>query len=164
MIEIKIYTEEDREELIDLVLSCQNDGTRPFVSVEDQPELLHIKDKYINTGGNFWVAKENSQVVGCIGLMNCGNGIAVMKKFFTDEAYRSAPHHLGRRLYSRLLDFAREHHIKMLLLDTPKNTHRAHKFYEAAGFRLMEEQELPVTFDHPYTESDFFYLRIGESI
>lgn len=163
MIEIKTYTEEDREEVINLVLHCQNDGSRPFVSVEDQPELLHIKEKYINAGGNFWVAKENGRVAGCVGLMNCGDGIAVMKKFFTYEAYRSTPHHLGRRLYSVLLDFAEEHHIKMLLLDTPKNTYRAHKFYEAAGFHLIEEHELPVAFDHPYSDSDFFCLRIGKN-
>ena len=34
---IQTYVEADREEVISLVLHCQNDGTRPFVSVDNQP-------------------------------------------------------------------------------------------------------------------------------
>lgn len=162
MIEIKQYMEEDRDEVIELVLHCQNDGTRPIVTVDDQPELLHIKEDYMASGGNFWVAKENGRLVGSIGLMNCGDGIAVLKKFFTYEPYRSSPHHLGSRLYGKLLEFAKERGFKLLLLDTPKNTDRAHKFYEAAGFKQIEEQKLPVMFDHPYSDSDFFCLHIDE--
>ena len=41
--EIGVYRERDREAVIELVLHCQNDGTRPPVSVQDQPELLWIE-------------------------------------------------------------------------------------------------------------------------
>ena len=64
MIEIRTYSDEDREEVIRLVLHCQNDGTRPFVSVDDQPELLHIQEKYMDSGGNFWVAKDDGKNSG----------------------------------------------------------------------------------------------------
>lgn len=53
MIEIKEYIQSDRDEIIALVLHCQNDGTRPLVGVDDQLELLCIKEKYIDGGGNF---------------------------------------------------------------------------------------------------------------
>ena len=53
MIEIRTYSDEDREEVIRLVLHCQNDGTRPSVSVDDQPELRRIPEKYMDGGGNF---------------------------------------------------------------------------------------------------------------
>lgn len=40
MIKIDLYgdkdRDKDREEVIELVLYCQNDGTRPIVGVEDQ--------------------------------------------------------------------------------------------------------------------------------
>ena len=158
MIEINIYTESDREEVIALVLRCQNDGTRPHVSAEDQPELLRIKEAYMDGGGSFWVAKENEKVVGCIGLMKFDGGIAVLKKFFVSEPYRSAPHHLGRQLYAVLLDFAKAHGVSALILDMPKNTERAHEFYEKAGFQKVEEERLPVRYDHPYDDSDFYRL------
>lgn len=158
MIEIQTYGDADREEIIELVLHCQNDGTRPLVSVDNQPELLHIKEKYQDSGGNFWVAKEQGKVAGCIGLMMCSDGVAILKKFFVYEPYRGEPHHLGGKLYKTLLKFAEEKKVKRLILDTPKNTDRAHKFYEKAGFQKIVREELPVSYDYPYEDSDFFSM------
>jgi len=160
MIEIKNYTEPDTKEIITLVLHCQNDGTRPPVTIENQPELLCIREKYIDGGGNFWVAKENGKVAGSIGLMNAGNGFGILKKFFVYEPYRGTPHHLGLQLYNVLLDFAQSHNFKKLILDTPKNSDRAHKFYVKAGFIQIEKEDLPITFDYPYADSDFFILEL----
>ena len=158
MIEIRTFTENDTNEIIQLVLHCQNDGTRPMVTVEDQPELLHIKETYLDGGGNFWVAVKQERVVGSIGLMDCGGGLGLIKKFFVYEEYRGEPVHLGRRLYDVLVEFARQRHIKSLLLDTPKNTGRAHRFYEKAGFQKIGEDQLPLVYDHPYEDSDFYIL------
>lgn len=160
-IEIKEYAEDDREEIIELVLYCQNDGSRPLVGVEDQPELLCIRAAYFASGGCFWVAKVEGRVVGCIGLMNLGGGLGVLKKFFVREAYRGKPNYLGRRLYGELLRFAREHQFMELILDTPKNTERAHRFYDKAGFVKIDEGELPVQYDHPYEDCDFFRLSLA---
>lgn len=160
MIEIGTYSACDKDEIIALVLHCQNDGTRPLVSVEDQPELLRIEEEYINTGGNFWVAKENGRVTGTIGLMNKGNGLCILKKFFVYEPYRGKPHNLGRLLYTAFLDYAKAHAFSKIILDTPKNTDRAHLFYEKSGFKRIEKEELPVEYDYPYDDSHFFYLDI----
>ena len=45
---LSIIPFEDRytQDVIDLVLHFQNDGTRPPVSVDDQPDLLHITESY----------------------------------------------------------------------------------------------------------------------
>lgn len=160
MIGIKKYSPADKDEIIALVLHCQNDGTRPLVTVDNQPELLSIKEKYIDNGGNFWVAKEYEKVVGSIGLMNYGNGLGILKKFFVYEAYRGIPHYLGRQLFSVFMDFAQKHHFKKIILDTPKNTDRAHKFYKKAGFKKIEKEELPITYDCPYDDCDFFCLEL----
>lgn len=160
MLEINRYIQSDKDEIISLVLHCQNDGTRPLVSVEDQKELLCIKEKYIDGGGDFWVAKDNGKVVGTIGLMNAGNGLAILKKFFVYEPYRGNPHYLGSRLYTLFLEFARKHGFKKIILDTPKNTDRAHKFYEKSGFKKIEKEDLPIIYDYPYDDSDFFCLEL----
>lgn len=158
MIEIGTYSTCDKESVIVLVLHCQNDGTRPLVGVEDQSDLLHIEEEYIYKGGNFWVAKENGKVAGTIGLMNKGNGLCILKKFFVYEPYRGKPHNLGQQLYGVFLEFAKLHGFSRIILDTPKNTDRAHLFYEKAGFRRIEKEELPVEYDYPYDDSHFFYL------
>ena len=160
MIEIKEYIDAYRDDVIALVLHCQNDGTRPLVGVEDQPELLDIKKSFFQNGGYFWIATDDGKLAGTIGLMNYGGGIGILKKFFVYEPYQSDPHHLGRRLYGQFMKFACANHFQTLVLDTPKNTDRAHKFYEKAGFRKITKGELPVKFDYPYDDCDFFLLSL----
>lgn len=53
MITISQFENRYTQDVIDIVLHFQNDGTRPIVSVDDQPDLLNIVDEYINKGGNF---------------------------------------------------------------------------------------------------------------
>lgn len=43
----------------------------------------------------------------------------------------------------------------------PKNTDRAHLFYEKAGFKKIEKEELPIEYDYPYDDSDFFCLTLN---
>lgn len=161
-IEICNFSPEYTDDVINLVLHFQNDGTRPHVTVEDQPDLLTIVDSYMNPGGNFWIAREkcSGTLVGSIGLMPYSDEIAVLKKFFVYESYQGAPYNTGQRLYRQLLEFAMKRNFKTILLDTPRNTTRAHKFYEKAGFRLIEEENLPLKFSHPYSDCDFFILKL----
>lgn len=160
MSEIRTFQMEDMAQVIALVLHCQNDGSRPLVSVMDQPELLCIQEKYMDGGGNFWVAVAQERIVGSIGLMNGGDGIGILKKFFVYEPFRGKPCHLGRQLYEVFLEFVMTHGFKQIILDTPKNTERAHKFYEKAGFEKIGAEELPISYDFPYKDSDFFRLML----
>lgn len=160
MITISQFENRYTQDVIDIVLHFQNDGTRPIVSVDDQPDLLNIVDEYINKGGNFWIAKNDEILIGTIGIMPYSNEIAVLKKFFVYEDYQGAPNHVGRKLYDVLLSFALEKGYKTILLDTLHNTERAHKFYHKVGFRQIKETELPIKFSHPYKDCDFFLLEL----
>ena len=130
------------------------------MTVNDQPDSLNIKENYIDAGGNFWIATDNDRLIGSIGIMPYGKKIAVLKKFFVYEDYQGKPFHLGQKLYASLLSFAREKGFTTILLDTPHNTVRAHKFYEKAGFKKVDENELPIKFSHPYKDCDFFLLNL----
>lgn len=163
MITIAPFEDKYTQDVIDLVLHFQNDGTRPLVTVNDQPDLLNIKSEYFNKGGYFWIAKDDEKLAGSIGIMPCTSDIAVLKKFFVYENYQSTPHHLGRQLYANFLSFAKEKNFKTILLDTPYNSTRAHKFYEKAGFIKKNENELPIQFSHPYKDCDFFLLDLKEN-
>lgn len=160
MITINQFEEKYTQDVINIVLHFQNDGTRPLVSVNDQPDLLNITHEYIDKGGKFWIATDDGKLIGTIGFMPYGTETAVLKKFFVYENYQGAPYHIGRKLYGRLLDFAKKSGYKTILLDTPRNTERAHKFYEKAGFVKVSEEELPVRFSHPYRDCDFFLLKL----
>lgn len=160
MITISQFEDRYTQDVIDLVLHFQNDGTRPIVSVDDQPDLLNIVDEYIDKGGNFWIARDDEKLIGSIGIMPYNSEIAVLKKFFVYEQYQGEPYHIGRTLYNELLAFAKRRAFKTILLDTPRNTKRAHKFYEKAGFKKVNEEEMPIRFSHPYQDCDFFLLEL----
>lgn len=160
MIIIKEFEADDRDEVIGLALYFQNDGSRPQVTIEDQPDMLHIRKNYFDNGGGFWVAKDDGKVVGTIGLMRYTNEIAVLKKFFVYEKYQGNPEHLGQKLYKVLIDFAKQQNLKTIILDTPRNTTRAHRFYEMAGFKKISKKELPIKYHYPIAECDFFMLRL----
>ena len=55
MISIVQFEERYTQDIVDLVLHFQNDGTRPIVTAEDQPDMLNIREEYIQHGGNFWI-------------------------------------------------------------------------------------------------------------
>lgn len=163
MITIKPFEDKDTQDVIRLALHFQNDGTRPPISVDDQPDLKNITGEYIEKGGNFWIAWDGDTLAGSIGLMPYGTAprdarFAILKKFFVYEAYQGEPYHTGRALYRELLEFAKEKGIKTILLDTPRNTERAHRFYEKAGFQRIAGEALPISFSRPYQECDFFRL------
>lgn len=162
MISIMQFEDRYTQDVIDLVLHFQNDGTRLPVTVDDQPDLRTITDSYIRAGGDFWIATEDGRLIGSIGIMPCGSEIAILKKFFVYEKYQGEPVHLGQKLYARLLQFAKEKGFKTILLDTPANAVRAHRFYEKAGFQKVEENELPISFSHPYQDCDFFLLNLED--
>ena len=160
MITVERFREPDTDDIIELVLHFQNDGSRPTVTVDDQRDLLDIEKEYFQTGGYFWVAKDEARIIGSLGLLPYNNRIAILKKFFVYEAYQGDPHHIGRKLYSMLLTYAKDKNVQTILLDTPYNTHRAHDFYYKAGFSKVLEDELPIKFDHPYKACDFFMLNL----
>lgn len=160
MITISQFEDTYTQDVINIVLHFQNDGTRPPVSVDDQPDLLNIVGEYIDKGGNFWIAKDGEKLIGSIGIMPYSPESAVLKKFFVYEPYQGEPYHIGRRLYHTLLAFAKERAFKTILLDTPRNTKRAHQFYEKAGFQRINEEDMPIRFSHPYRDCDFFLLEL----
>lgn len=158
MITISQFEDKYTQDVIDLVLHFQNDGTRPAVTLAQQPDLLNIVGEYIDKGGNFWIARDNETLIGSIGIMPYNTEIAILKKFFVYENYQGAPYHIGRTLYNELLDFVKKKGYKTILLDTPQNTKRAHAFYEKAGFQKIDEEDMPIRYHHPYKDCDFFFL------
>lgn len=160
--EIIVFDNKYTQEIIDLVLSCQNDGTRPIVGVESQPDLLNIESEYIDKGGNFWIALENDKVIGTIAFCPYSDKIGVLKKFFVNEKYRGYPNYLGQKLYATLFEYVKSNNFNTIILDTPNNTQRAHKFYKKAGFKQIPYENLPIKYSCPYDINmcDFFMLEL----
>ena len=58
------YREEFEQQVIDLILHIQNEEAKINLPLQQQPDLLDIRDSYISRGGEFLVAIENGVVIG----------------------------------------------------------------------------------------------------
>lgn len=153
---IEAYSGKYNDQIISLILGIQNEEAKINLSLDEQPDLKNIENSYKNAGGEFWIALEDSKVIGTIGLMVKEDNCAVLKKFFVDSNYRSKK--VGLKLYMELLQFAQRAGIKHIILDTPSVAHTSHKFYERAGFYRILKSELPISYTYPDRDSVLYQL------
>jgi N-acetylglutamate synthase-like GNAT family acetyltransferase len=151
------YRPEFTDGVIDLILTIQNVEAGLDISLEQQPDLLSIESNYLQAGGGFWVAvDESGDVIGSVGLQRETEAVAVLKKFFVKDGYRGAGVAAG--LFDRLLAFADQKGVKTIILDTPSLASRSHAFYRKKGFRQIDKSEAPITYDYPDRNSLLFRL------
>ena len=128
---VELYSEKYHEEAVTLILDIQNNEAKIGLSLEEQPDLLHIDASYREKGGAFWLALEKGEMIGTLGLMRKEQQCAVMKKLFVKKEFRSQK--VGAALYKELLAFAKETGIRHILLDTPSVAHASHRFLKKPG-------------------------------
>lgn len=147
-------------QLVDLINYCQNLEAHLNIKMAEQDDIFNIEAYYQQSGGDFWLALDDDQVVGSIALLPIDSETAVLKKFFTYPKYRGDPVRLGRQLYQELLSFAKTHHFKRLVLDTPEGEHRSHTFYERQGFHQITAAQLGVSYPYPDRQSRLYELKL----
>lgn len=150
------YDDRYREQVQRLVLGIQNGEAKIGLSLEEQPDLQDIRAFYLAAGGNFWIALEQGEVAGTIGLMPLDEGWCALKKFFVRAESRSRK--VGLALYERLLAYAQEQGVRHIVLDTPSVARRSHAFYERAGFVRIDPSQLPVRYVYPDRDSLLYRL------
>lgn len=101
----------------------------------------------------------DGEVIGTIALMMKQNKCAVMKKFFVKKEFRSQK--IGLALYNMLIEYTKEKYIEHIILDTPSVAAASHRFYEKAGFKRIESQELPVPYGFPDSENVVSVIAVG---
>lgn len=158
MVQIEKYSGKYDDEIRALILDIQNNEAKINLSLEEQPDLLDIRQSYQANGGEFWIALSEGHVVGTIALMKKERDCAILKKFFVKKEYRAQK--VGLALYQELLHFAKASHVQYLILDTPSVAHASHRFYEKSGFRRISAEELPVPYTYPDRDSLLYLLKL----
>ena len=118
--EIKTYSEEYKE------------AVRNFFS-----EIGLESEAVDNLPENFWVAMaKDNKVVGTVGISDCENRIAQLKRMYVEEELRGKG--LGKRLMSAVIDFAKQNgYEKMFLITSPENI-KAQEFYTKNGWEKVD--------------------------
>lgn len=147
------------DEIRTLILDIQNNEAKIGLSLQEQPDLLDIRRSYQQDGGQFWIALDDEQVIGTIGLMIKERHCAALKKFFVKKEFRSRK--VGLALYENLLEYAGKQDVRHIILDTPSVARVSHRFYEKAGFRKIVPDELPVAYSYPDRDSFLYMLDLN---
>lgn len=154
---IKPYETTFQSEVIELILSIQQQEFGVAITAEDQPDLYEIEKVYQTGRGNFWVAQHNGQVVGTISLVDIGDGMVALKKMFVNKDFRGEPYRVGQELLNVALQWAKKHEVTSIYLGTTPQFKAAHRFYEKNGFVQIPETILPASF--PIVAVDKLFYR-----
>jgi DNA-binding MarR family transcriptional regulator/N-acetylglutamate synthase-like GNAT family acetyltransferase len=150
------YTSIYRQEIIDMILKIQQDEYKLPISIKDQPDLEDI-DIFYRKKGEFWVAVNETGVIGTIGIIDIGNGNAVLRKMFVKKEYRGKDKGISVKLLTQLLKWAAQNNFYRIFLGTTPQFLAAHRFYKKNHFVEISKDELPNNF--PMMEVDRKFYR-----
>ena len=149
------------QQIIDIILPIQQIEFNVPITLEAQPDLLDIESNYHQTGGNFWGAIYNEQLVGTIALIAFGDNAAAIRKMFVLKEYRGKELGIAQLLLNNLIDYCKQNNIAHIYLGTVEMLKAAHRFYEKSGFTRLAKQDLPESFPLMAADTIFYELHLN---
>ena len=156
--QVSVYSKQDEQAVIDLILDIQQNEFGVPVTIADQPDLLAVEDFYFKGHGHFWVIRENERVAGTIALIDIGSRQSALRKMFVHKDYRGKEKGLGQQLLNHVIAWCKEKGIDEIYLGTFESLLAAQKFYIKNGFVAVEKQSLPASFPVMQVDNRFFKL------
>ena len=105
-----------------------------FQGIDD--ELENFPNKYKEPSGAFIIAKENENVIGCVGLKNLDSKTCEMKRLYVNDNYKGKG--IGKKLVEKIIEEAKIKNYEKMRLDTLKTMEVALKTYSKSGFYKIE--------------------------
>lgn len=146
--------------VVDLVLSIQQKEFNVPITLEDQPDLLNITSFYYASGGGFWGAFINDELVGTIALVKFSATEAAIRKMFVKKEFRGKEFSIAQKLLETLIDYCKENQIDDLYLGTITILEAALRFYERNDFVRIAKESLPATFPIMSADNVFCHLQL----
>ncbi|MFC3157562.1 Acetyltransferase (GNAT) family protein [Chryseobacterium arachidis] len=158
MLEIKAINNTYSKSAIDLILNIQQKEFNVPITIEDQPDLMQIEEFYVSSGGNFWGAFINGELLGTIALVKFDENAAAIRKMFVKKEFRGKEHNIAQKLLDILIAFCKENGIDEVYLGTVSILKAALRFYERNHFKIIEKQSLPAKFPVMSADNIFCFL------
>lgn len=147
----KIYEEDVRA----FVKGVTKEMGRTNVSRANTPDLYDIYKNYQEKNGNFWIALDNGEVVGTLGLQNMGRARGYLERMYVKNESRRQG--IGSRLFNELLMFLTDERYQEIYLETSKTEVSSKNFYTKMGFRKIKS--FPDDFEQ-IDNVDYYHLKI----
>ena len=155
-IRIEPYTDQYKQQVIDLISPIQQEEFNIPITPEEQPDLQQIPGFYQKDKGNFWLAMADADVVGTIALLDIGNRQGALRKMFVHRDYRGKERGTGQLLLNTLLAWAQQKGYAEIYLGTTEKFLAAHRFYEKNNFSAVDVAELPAQFPRMGVDVKFY--------
>jgi RimJ/RimL family protein N-acetyltransferase len=102
------------------------------------PDLLRFNAHYTPPLGAFWVVREDTRVVGSVGVERLDDRTAELHRLYLDSTLRGRG--IGRALVETVLDWAREQGVRRLVLWSDTRFEQSHRLYRRLGFEQLGER------------------------
>ncbi len=83
--------------------------------------------------------RDGDKILGTIGIINKGNGIAELKRFFVHADFRGNGY--GTELLNNAIEFCKKNGIKKIAFETGKEFKQGRAFYKKRGFKIIKEDD-----------------------
>jgi N-acetylglutamate synthase-like GNAT family acetyltransferase len=131
MIKIIPFIEKYKDDVVQLVLDIY-ENELGFVGYE-RPDIYNICETYQEDAyNNFWLALNNGELVGTIGLLGKTKELAYLKRMVIKKEFRKKG--LGKKLLQTALTFAKKQGFKIIYAGTVLENPNAIQFYKHYGF------------------------------
>jgi len=149
------------EQLVDLILTIQQQEFNIPVTIQDQPDLIEIESFYQASGGNFWGAFIDGELVGSIAIVKFDEKAGAIRKMFVKQEFRGKEYNVAQILLETLISYCSENHIDDIYLGTVSVLKAAQRFYERNHFTKTDKESLPVKFPLMSADYVFYHLKIN---
>jgi RimJ/RimL family protein N-acetyltransferase len=102
------------------------------------PDLLRFNAHYTPPQGAFWVVRDETRVVGSVGVERLDDRTAELHRLYLDAALRGRG--IGRALVETVLAWARDEGIVRLVLWSDTRFEQSHGLYRRLGFEQLGER------------------------
>lgn len=136
-IKIREIQEKDNKEIEKIIRSCLIEyGANHEGTAWTDPNLGRFSEIYNEEGNKYWVAEEDGEVVGGVGIGRMNSNICELQKMYCIREIRGKG--VAHKLIEIALDYAKNYY-KKCYLETLENMIEAQKFYEKNGFKRVYE-------------------------
>ena len=160
MLEISLVNDSYSREIVELILNIQQKEFNVPITIEDQPDLIQIENFYFASGGSFWGAFSNGELVGTIALIKFDEKKGAIRKMFVKKEFRGKEYGIAQKLLETLIAYCRKNGIDEIYLGTVSILKAALRFYERNHFEIIEKKLLPSKFPLMSADNVFCFLHL----
>ncbi len=160
---IEKYSENYKNDVINLILNIQQNEFGVNISLQDQPDLQDIKKFYQSGKSNFWIAKTDSKVAGTIALLDIGKKNGALRKMFVSSQFRGSQFGVGQTLLNTVLKWSSDKNFEKILLGTTEKFVAAQRFYEKNNFLEIDKNQLPIEFPIMKVDVKFYEYKMKKN-